>query len=162
MLAVDFEPPDPPLNGEHPAAPAAAVAGTGTMIMRKHGFFISFSLVYQYNLLDGVIDTISKKWALLIIHVLGNTARLRFNELMIGLDGISPKMLSDTLAALRKEGFIGREAFSELPPRVEYFLTDDGKELWDAILPLLQWTTRRENFSVKECSARCGRKPPHN
>ncbi|MDD5188439.1 MAG: helix-turn-helix domain-containing protein, partial [Methanoregula sp.] len=80
--------------------------------------------------LKGVIDTISKKWALLIIHILGNRPRLRFGELAKELEGISPKTLTDTLAALQKEGFVGREAFSEIPPRVEYFLTDDGRELW--------------------------------
>jgi DNA-binding HxlR family transcriptional regulator len=112
--------------------------------------------------LEGVIDTISKKWALLIIHVLGNTPRIRFNELMKELDGISPKTLTDTLAALQKEGFVGREAFAEIPPRVEYYLTGDGKELWNAILPLLEWTMRREGFSVQDCSGSCRKKPGHH
>jgi DNA-binding HxlR family transcriptional regulator len=112
--------------------------------------------------LEGVIDTISKKWALLIIHVLGNTSRVRFSELMKELDGISPKTLTDTLVVLQKEGFVGREAFSEIPPRVEYYLTNDGKELWDAILPLLQWTMKRENFPYKGCSAHCTKKPGHH
>jgi len=112
--------------------------------------------------LEGVIDTISKKWALLIIHVLGNTSRVRFSELMKELDGISPKTLTDTLAVLQKEGFVGREAFSEIPPRVEYYLTDDGKELWDAILPLLQWTMKRENFSIEGCSSHCTKKHGHH
>jgi DNA-binding HxlR family transcriptional regulator len=112
--------------------------------------------------LEGVIDTISKKWALLIIHVLGNRPRFRFNELMKELAGISPKALTDTLAVLRKEGFVGREAFSEIPPRVEYFLTDDGRELWDAILPLLQWTMKRENFSHEDCTGHCRRTPGHH
>lgn len=109
--------------------------------------------------LEGVIDTISKKWALLIIHVLGNTSRVRFSELMKELDGISPKTLTDTLVVLQKEGFVEREAFSEIPPRVEYFLTDDGKELWDAILPLLQWTMKREGFSAEGCSGHCRKRP---
>jgi DNA-binding HxlR family transcriptional regulator len=112
--------------------------------------------------LEGVIDTISKKWALLIIHVLGNTPRIRFNGLMKELDGISPKTLTDTLAALQKEGFVGREAFSEIPPRVEYYLTGDGKELWTAILPLLEWTMKREGFSVQDCSGHCRKKPGHH
>jgi DNA-binding HxlR family transcriptional regulator len=111
--------------------------------------------------LGGVIDTISKKWALLIIHVLGNTSRVRFSELMKELDGISPKTLTDTLVVLQKEGFVGREAFSEIPPRVEYYLTDDGKELWDAILPLLQWTMKRENFSGEGCTGHCRKGPGH-
>jgi DNA-binding HxlR family transcriptional regulator len=112
--------------------------------------------------LEGVIDTISKKWALLIIHVLGNRPRLRFNDLMKELAGVSPKTLSDTLAVLRKEGFVGREAFSEIPPRVEYFLTEDGRELWDAILPLLQWTMKRENFSHEDCKGPCRKAPGHH
>jgi DNA-binding HxlR family transcriptional regulator len=112
--------------------------------------------------LEGVIDTISKKWSLLIIHVLGNRPRFRFSELMKELEPISPKTLTDTLAALQKEGFVGREAFSEIPPRVEYFLTDDGRELWDAILPLLQWTMKRENFSVEECTGHCRKYPGHH
>jgi len=105
--------------------------------------------------LEGIIDTISKKWALLIVHVLGNTSRVRFSGLQKELDGISPKTLSDTLAALQKEGFVGREAFAEIPPRVEYYLTDDGKELWEAILPLLEWTMKREGFSAEMCSSHC-------
>jgi DNA-binding HxlR family transcriptional regulator len=112
--------------------------------------------------LEGVIDTISKKWALLIIHVLGNRSRLRFGELEKQLPGISPKTLTDTLAVLQKEGFIGREAFSEIPPRVEYFLTDDGRELWDAILPLLQWTLKREKVSPEECTGHCRKVPGHH
>ncbi|OPY37526.1 MAG: HxlR-like helix-turn-helix [Methanoregula sp. PtaU1.Bin051] len=112
--------------------------------------------------LEGVIDTISKKWALLIIHVLGNRPRLRFNELSKELEGISPKTLTDTLVVLQKEGFVGREAFSEIPPRVEYFLTNDGRELWDAILPLLQWTLKRENISHEECKGNCRKKPRHH
>jgi DNA-binding HxlR family transcriptional regulator len=112
--------------------------------------------------LKGVIDTISKKWALLIIHVLGNTPRLRFSGLMKELEGISPKTLTDTLAVLHKEGFVGREAFSEIPPRVEYYLTDDGRELWDAILPLLQWTMKREGFEHKECTAHCTKRGRHH
>jgi DNA-binding HxlR family transcriptional regulator len=111
--------------------------------------------------LEGVIDTISKKWALLIIHVLGNTSRVRFSELQKELDGISPKTLADTLASLQKEGFVGREAFAEIPPRVEYYLTDDGKELWEAILPLLEWTMKRENFSIGECSSHCRKGTRH-
>jgi DNA-binding HxlR family transcriptional regulator len=112
--------------------------------------------------LEGVIDTISKKWALLIIHVLGNSSRVRFSELMKELEGISPKTLTDTLAVLQKEGFVRREAFSEIPPRVEYYLTNDGKELWDAILPLLQWTMKRENFPPGGCSSHCTKRGRHH
>ena len=63
---------------------------------------------------------------------------------------------------LQKEGFVGRQAFSEIPPRVENYLTDDGKELWDAILPLLQWTMKREGFSTEGCSGHCTKRSRHH
>jgi DNA-binding HxlR family transcriptional regulator len=112
--------------------------------------------------LEGVIDTISKKWALLIVNVLGNSGRLRFNELMSGLQGISPKTLTDTLLLLREEGLVQREAFAEIPPRVEYSLTEDGNELLTAIRPLLRWAARRENFTGDTCSPCCGKGPGHH
>ena len=93
--------------------------------------------------LKGVIDIISKKWALLIINALGNQGRLRFNGLMKELEGISPKTLSDTLKELQAEGLIIRESFAEIPPRVEYLLTQDGIELRKAIIPVLKWAATR-------------------
>jgi len=112
--------------------------------------------------LEGVIDTISKKWALLIINILGNHGRLRFNELMSGLEGISPKTLTDTLHLLQEEGLLRREAFAEIPPRVEYSLTADGGELLAAIRPLIRWAARREGFSETGCSPHCRRGPGHH
>ncbi|MDD1755090.1 MAG: helix-turn-helix transcriptional regulator, partial [Methanothrix sp.] len=79
--------------------------------------------------LKGIIDVISKKWALLIINAIGNSGRARFKHLTEILLGISPKTLSDTLKDLEEEGLINRESFSEIPPRVEYTLTQDGIEL---------------------------------
>jgi DNA-binding HxlR family transcriptional regulator len=97
--------------------------------------------------LKGVIDFISKKWALLIINALGNRGRLRFKGLMKELEGISPKTLSDTLKELQAEGLIRRESFAEIPPRVEYSLTNDGVELRKAIIPLLKWAATRNNMN---------------
>jgi len=94
--------------------------------------------------IKGVMDVISKKWALLIINVVGNYRRLRFNKLMEELHGISPKTLSDTLKRLQDEGLIRRESFAEIPPRVEYMLTEDGIKLRKAIIPLLDWAARRK------------------
>jgi len=90
------------------------------------------------------INVIRKKWALLIINAIGYRQRLRFNELMDILMDISPKALSDTLKELEAEGLIKRESFAEIPPRVEYVLTDDGTELKDTVLiPLLDWIAER-------------------
>jgi DNA-binding HxlR family transcriptional regulator len=102
--------------------------------------------------LRGIIDIISKKWALLIINALGNCGKLRFNKLMKALNGISPKTLSDTLKELRAEGLIKRESFAEIPPRVEYCLTKDGTELRNSIIPLLEWTANRDNTDKERCA----------
>ncbi|HHT18508.1 MAG: helix-turn-helix domain-containing protein [Euryarchaeota archaeon] len=99
--------------------------------------------------LEGVIDIVSKKWTLLIINSLGNHDKLRFNQLMKELDGVSPKTLSDTLKVLEKENLIKRDTFKEIPPRVEYSLIKDGIELRKAIIPLIKWVAKRENFRKK-------------
>jgi DNA-binding HxlR family transcriptional regulator len=109
--------------------------------------------------LEGVFDTIAKKWALLIINTLGNHSRLRFNQIMQELGGVSPKTLTDTLKVLQQEGLIQRDSFAEIPPRVEYSLTDDGKELRVAIIPLLTWASRRETFR-NTCSFPCEKRGP--
>lgn len=105
--------------------------------------------------LEGIITTISKKWAILIISILGHHGRLRYNDLMTTLEGVSPKTLSDQLKELRKEGLIERESFSEIPPRVEYFLTDEGKQLCEALVPLIQWAEKRDNLHQKVCHSAC-------
>jgi DNA-binding HxlR family transcriptional regulator len=111
--------------------------------------------------LEGVIDVISKKWALLIVNAIGNKGRLRFNDLIEELGGISPKTLSDTLKDLQAEGLINRKSFAEIPPRVEYSLTKDGIELRISIIPLLRWAAARSTGNQQRCSARYQRIPAH-
>ena len=111
--------------------------------------------------LNGVIDVISKKWALLIVNAIGNNGKLRFNALMEELSGISPKTLSDTLKELQAEGLIKRETFAEIPPRVEYSLTGDGTELRRSIIPLLGWAARRTSTEKVTCAPGCKRMPAH-
>ncbi|MGI0010658.1 MAG: winged helix-turn-helix transcriptional regulator [Nitrosopumilaceae archaeon] len=101
--------------------------------------------------LDGVIDTIGKKWGLLIINEVGNHGRLRYNELMSELKGISPSTLASMLKDLEKENLIEKEVFKEIPPRVEYSLSTRGKELREAIIPLIKWATKKGNYTV-HCS----------
>jgi DNA-binding HxlR family transcriptional regulator len=104
--------------------------------------------------LEGVIDTIGKKWTLLVVNAIGNHGKLRFSRMMEELRGISPTTLSDTLQELQREGLIGRESFAEIPPRVEYSLTRDGAQLRKAILPLLTWASTRTAPGKKRCSAK--------
>jgi DNA-binding HxlR family transcriptional regulator len=71
---------------------------------------------------------ISKKWTILIIRDLAAGIK-RFNQLERSLQGISPKTLSERLRFLEQEGMIVRETFAEVPPRVEYSLTEKGSDL---------------------------------
>ncbi len=102
--------------------------------------------------LEGVIDIISKKWALLIINEIGNHKRIRYNDLMKEIKGISPKTLADTLKDLVSHKLVKRESFNEIPPRVDYTLTKDGEDLRYAIIPLLQWALSKKGTVVAHCS----------
>jgi len=107
--------------------------------------------------LQGAIDVISKKWALLIINEIGNHKRIRFSELRSELKEITAKSLSNTLDDLQSNNLIIREAFNEIPPRVEYSLTRDGQGLHRSIIPLLRWAASRKGAVITECS--CKAKP---
>ena len=96
--------------------------------------------------IEGIINLISKKWALLIISVIGNNKKIRFNKIMASLKNISPKTLTDRLKELEKSGIIIREYFAEIPPRVEYSLTKDGMELRNSMIPLMEWVFKKENY----------------
>ena len=91
----------------------------------------------------GIIDLIGKKRTLCIGVTLGNASSLRFNALLDALPGISPRTLSDTLKELLREGVVTRTVFPEAPPRVEYALTDGGKDLRTAVVPLMEWAAAR-------------------
>jgi len=78
-------------------------------------------------------DIISGKWTLLIIRDLADDS-MRFCELERSLSGISPRTLSLRLRALEEQGIIERKTYPEVPPRVEYALTEKGK----ALAPLIE------------------------
>jgi DNA-binding HxlR family transcriptional regulator len=78
-------------------------------------------------------EIISGKWTLLIIRDLAEESR-RFCELERSLDGISPRTLSLRLRALEEQGILVRKTFPEVPPRVEYALTEKGT----ALVPLIE------------------------
>ena len=96
--------------------------------------------------LEGIIEVISKKWALLVIAVIGNRGKIRFSEIMKELPGISPKTLTERLRELEAAGLVKRKIYPEVPPRVEYSLTEDGVELRKLIKPLLEWVASRKGL----------------
>jgi len=111
--------------------------------------------------LEGIIDTIGKKWTLLVINAIGNCEKLRFNQILEELRGISPTTLAETLKELQKEKLIRRESFAEIPPKVEYSLTEDGVELRRAIIPLLKWASMRSHSAKRPCSPTYRKIPAH-
>jgi DNA-binding HxlR family transcriptional regulator len=78
-------------------------------------------------------DIVCGKWTLLVIRDLAEQ-RSRFCELERSLEGISPRTLSLRLRALEEEGIVKRETFPEVPPRVEYTLTEKGR----ALVPIVE------------------------
>ena len=86
-----------------------------------------------------VLANVLDKWSILIILMLGYYEILRFADLKKKIKGISPKMLSMSLKHLEKDGFIIRTAFAEVPLRVEYTLTEQGKSFCNKILELSEW-----------------------
>lgn len=102
--------------------------------------------------LDGIIDIISKKWALLTINEIGNHTRIRYTDLMKELQSISPKTLADILKELKNNNLVKREAFNEIPPRVDYTLTQDGEKLREAIVPILRWAISKKGTVTAHCS----------
>lgn len=97
-----------------------------------------------YCPVDGIIETISKKYALQIIGLLGAHGPMRYGDLEERLEATSTSLLSARLDELTGEGLIERRSFDEIPPRVEYSLTPRGRELETRIQPLLEWAAAEE------------------
>jgi DNA-binding HxlR family transcriptional regulator len=85
-----------------------------------------------------VLDRIGDKWTVLVISTLG-TGPVRYSDLLASVPGISQRMLTVTLKQLERDGLVTRTAYPEVPPRVEYELTDLGRSLLEAVITLAGW-----------------------
>ncbi len=88
------------------------------------------------------MEIIQGKWTLLILRDLMSGSR-RFGELRRSLDGVSPRTLSVRLRELEAEGILTRKIYAEVPPRVEYRLTEKGAGLKTVIAAMAKWGTGR-------------------
>ena len=86
-----------------------------------------------------VLDRIGDKWTTLVMLLLEDGAK-RFSELQRTINGISAKMLAQTLRSLERDGLVTRTIYPEIPPRVEYTLTPLGETLCAPIAAILQWS----------------------
>ncbi|MDE6341803.1 MAG: helix-turn-helix transcriptional regulator [Muribaculaceae bacterium] len=89
-----------------------------------------------------VVARFGNKWALLVILVLSENEPIRYNELGRKIPDISSRVLSGTLRTLEADGLIHRSFYQEVPPRVEYSLTDTGRSLVPIILELTEWAQK--------------------
>ncbi len=88
------------------------------------------------------IEALGDKWKLLIIIELGRAGTLRFGALQQALVGINQKVLTSALRGLERDGIVERRAYAELPPRVEYLLTERGRGALDVVRSLDAWAAR--------------------
>ena len=84
------------------------------------------------------VRVLDGKWTMLVIRDLLAGTR-RFTELRASLAGISPKTLTDRLRALEEHGLVQRVMYAEIPPRVEYTLTGEGRRLGPVVAALAAW-----------------------
>jgi DNA-binding HxlR family transcriptional regulator len=92
--------------------------------------------------LERAMEIIGDKYSVLIILNLSNCGTQRFIELEQSVNGISPRTLSARLKHLDKYGLINRKQFSTIPPKVEYSLTEKGKELVPVIESITKWSNK--------------------
>jgi DNA-binding HxlR family transcriptional regulator len=85
-----------------------------------------------------VMDHVTSKWGVLVLVALAGRT-LRWGELRRAVEGVSEKMLAQTLQTLERDGLVHRRALPVIPPHVEYSLTDLGVGLVERLLPLMEW-----------------------
>ena len=86
-----------------------------------------------------ILSRLGNKWSLLVLVTLNANGTMRFNQIHKTIDDISQRMLAVTLRTLETDGLIGRHVYAEVPPRVEYYLTDIGRSLIPHIQGLVDW-----------------------
>jgi DNA-binding HxlR family transcriptional regulator len=97
-----------------------------------------------WNVFDGscptrqVLNRIADKWTVLVLHRLAD-GTMRFAQLRRAVDGISQKVLTNTLRGLERDGLVARRIYASVPPRVEYSLTSLGRSLSDLVARICSW-----------------------
>ena len=105
-------------------------------------------LKYALNLVGG-------KWKLPIICILAREESVRYNSLKRKLCGITNMMLSQSLKELEENGIVHREQYNEIPPRVEYSLTEKGKSLFPKLELMCQWGEENIDERFEMTNPRC-------
>jgi len=97
-----------------------------------------------------VLARIGDKWSILVLLTLNQDKPVRFNELMKSIPDISQKMLTTTLRTLEDDGYLKRKVYPEVPPKVEYRLTDRALSLLPHINSLICWANENLSGIIKD------------
>lgn len=101
-----------------------------------------------------ILARFSDKWSLLILYTLNLRQTMRFNALRKEIPDISQKMLTNTLRTLEEDGLVIRTVYAEVPPRVEYSITDRTRSLLPHINSLIGWAKDNMSAILKDRSGR--------
>lgn len=106
-----------------------------------------------------VLSRVGDKWSLLVLHTLEqSTGAVRFNALQRALPDISQKVLTTTLRTLEEDGFVVRTVYAEVPPRVDYQLTERAQSFMQACAPMLQWAVANLEYIVADRKRKSSRR----
>lgn len=97
-----------------------------------------------------VLSRVGDKWSLLVLYSLQHREPVRFKELQRQIPDISQKSLTQTLRTLEVDGFVTREVFPEVPPRVEYSLTPRALSFLPLVENIIKWATENMEEIIKD------------
>lgn len=96
-------------------------------------------MIHKKCPLPPMFEKISGKWKLLIIYTISHAGAIRFSDLHRSIPDVSQKVLTSQLRDLAKDGLVNRKVYPEVPPKVEYSLTDKGLSLCPVLSLLADW-----------------------
>lgn len=104
-----------------------------------------------------ILAKICDKWSLVVIYTLNKADKrtIRFKELQSEIPDISQKMLTVTLRTLEDDGYVTRTVYPEVPPRVEYALTERTRSLLPHINALIEWALENKDAIIKDRRKAC-------
>lgn len=97
-----------------------------------------------------IISRISSKWAMLVLVTLHSNGTMRFNDIQKSIGEVSQRMLTVTLRSLEAEGLIHRKVYPEVPPRVEYKLSERGESLMPLLQSLIDWALEHADAIMED------------
>ncbi len=103
-----------------------------------------------------VLGRLGDKWTVLVLLVLDENPLMRFGDIHRAIPDVSPRMLTATLRTLEADGIIRRRVYAEVPPKVEYSITDRGRSLVPHVRALVEWAQANMKGILEDRRAQSG------